>query len=350
LCAAGIKYNGKIVPIVQGLRSGGGGIAAKTTKYEKVAAVESNDEEWGWGDENENVSNNGDDDDWGDDDWEDDDIDTISKNGIELTQTTPPFSSKNSYNNAHLKQRSSSPDENDFGRPVTAKPIVKGMGLKTASGRSTSTPIRSAGSAVSGMSLQKKLPQAFPAKTLSPGTIGGMTMGITSLGSKKKPVVAAKPRKKKLLGASDDDLFASMGFGGPPSASKPKPKPKATLPSKFASRSPSSATSTSKPKPTTLGASTAFAAKPKPLASTFTKKPAPVFLTPAPVSAPALIPDGFGDDDLDLDLGDVPDGFGDDDLDLDLRGDDDDDLGLGDAGGGDNNWEDDDSDLNDLLS
>lgn len=135
-------------------------------------------------------------------------------------------------------------------------------------------------------------------------------MGITSLGPKKAPTAVTKPKKKKLMGASDDDLFASMGFGGPPS----KPKPKATLPKKFATVS-----------------TPAFASKPaapKPVSKPFVA-PKPVVSAPAP----ALIPDGFGDDD-DLGLDDDDLGFGDD---------------LDTGGGGDDDWGDDDDDLDDLL-
>ncbi len=148
-------------------------------------------------------------------------------------------------------------------------------------------------------------------------------MGITSLGPKKAPSAVTKPKKKKLMGASDDDLFASMGFGGPPPKpkAKPAPKPKTTLPKKF------SAVSTP-----------AFASKPaapKPVSKPFV---APKPVVPAP--APALIPDGFGDDD-DLGLDDDDLGLGDDDLDFG------DDLGTG--GGGDDDWGGNHDDLDDLL-
>merc|ERR1712157_253002 len=82
----------KVLSIVQGfLVSNGGnqgfGSAAKTTKYEPVASDETNDEEWGWGDDDNNGSDNDDkdDDDWGDDDWGDD-IDSTKKNDIEMTK------------------------------------------------------------------------------------------------------------------------------------------------------------------------------------------------------------------------------------------------------------------------
>jgi hypothetical protein len=302
------------------------------------ASGETNDEEWGWGDDDDNGTNDDDDnDDWGDDDWDDDTNGTTSKNDIEMT--TPHFSSKLSYNDANIVQRRpSSGDEEEVVYPTAPGTPSKSLSLNLKSsngGRSNGMNNNLGGSNGFGSSQQSRLKPLAATTTVTatkiPAAIGGMTMGITSLGPKKKPTRAAKAKKKNLLGASDDDLFASMGFGGPPSATKPK-----ALPSKFAS--PPAASSTqwaAQTKPS--GSSTAFAAKPKASSNNLGMASAPVVApfsrTPTPVPAPALIPDGFGDDDLNL---------GDDDLGL---SDADDSAGIG----GDDNWGDDDGDLDDLL-
>jgi len=376
LCAAGYKNKDKIEPKIKELietvskefepdgRSGGGGFSvSKTTKYEQVASEETNDEEWGWGDDNGNATND-DDDDWGDDDWGDD-MGTAGKKDIEMT--TPAFSSNNSYDDTNMVQRRpSSGDEDEARRPVTKSTPVKTMSLgskSTSGGRSNGMRLGTSPAMTPSTMSKKHTPAKPPAPSMAatnlpqdmPGTIGGMAMGITSLGPKKKPAAAAKPKKKKLLGATDDDLFASMGFGGPPAASKPKPKPKpTTLPSKFASPPAASSKPTTiagsgsrwatQATPSPLAASTTFAkpAPPKPASTLGVASAAPAVVNPfasTSAPAPALIPDGFGDDDLDL---------GDDDL--DLGGDD---LGLGTAdsagAGGDDDWGDDDGDLDDLL-
>jgi len=386
LVVGGIRNKEKILSLYRSVAGGTGAAtsASKTTKYEQVASDDGNDEEWGWGNDdgdNDDNDNDNDDDDWGDDDWGDD-IGTSNSKDIEMT--TPQFSSNSSYNDTNITQRkpsfeldketntrSSSPQ-----RPVATKKTSMALnGAATVSpstvgGSSvTNPPIsripiapRSTGSSISATSLQSQnaaktvpMPKAIatprPSKiastatttrTLSvgatglpqglPGTIGGMTMGITSLGPKKTPskASASKPKKKTLLGASDDDIFASMGFGGPPSVTKPKPpsKPRASPAMGGSGRwgqPPTSAAITTTP---VVPRSLASASTPSRSTSTsFGVPPAPV-ATSTP--APAPIPDGFGDDD---------------DLDLDLGGDGDD---FGNKGGGDE-WGSDDGDLDDLL-
>ncbi|VEU41980.1 unnamed protein product [Pseudo-nitzschia multistriata] len=399
LGVAGVKHKEKVTDAVSKLMDainsadGGGGAgstAAKTTKYEPVASNEANDEEWGWGDDNENAADN----DFGDDDWGDDDDDWgDDTNNIEMT--TPSFSSgSGGYNNTHITQRKPSFDSDKGETPISPNlsttasvlhpkipkpmPAYAGSASRSVSGSSINS---SGGKGASGMSLtssngkggpasSRGLPMAprsgggsavsasstltpptaprvpTPAATTTtaamnpsqeiPATIGGMKMGITSLGPKKaKPTSVAKPKKKTLIGADDGDIFASMGFGGPP---PPKPKTKTTTASKAAGSSRWAMAQATPPKsaPPVVSSfgSKPIAAKPVPPSAVASSKTTASGLGPGLASKPAeaSIPDGFGDDDLDLDLGDD-----------DIAGD----AGLG-AGDGDD-WGDDDGDLDDLL-
>ena len=273
------------------------------------ALEDAKDEEWGWGDDANNGAIETSDDDWGDDDWGDDLDSGSNKKGIEMT--TPHFSNSNgSFNNHNIVQRRPSSEDES----AAMKTPVKSMSLKksTSVGSNNSNKARASPTPKKLSLGASRMTPSMPQQQL-PGSIGGMSMGITSLGPKKQPAAVAKPKKKKLLGAMDDDLFADMGFGGPP-----KPKAAAT-PSKPVTPASSSRWATAQPvaptKTTTAASSPSF--------STMTSKPTPA---PAPAPTPALIPDGFGDDGLD---------FGDDD------------LGLGDAGA---DGFGDDDDLDDLLN
>lgn len=311
----------------------GFGTVAKATKYEPVALDDSKDEEWGWGGNDNNGTDDGDNDDkdWGDDDWGDD-AGTTNKIDIEMTKPKPKsmvLGSKSMSGGSAISNRF----QNSTKTSLPAAP--KSMG-SVASAMSATMP-----SSSSPPVLNKSPMVATTASsraTANASQIGGMTMNITSLGPKKKSNAATKPKKKKLLGASDDDLFASMGFGSPVPSSKPKPKPKASLPTTSGSRW---ATASTTPSTIGAGSSTAFAKSPASYPSKApTISPAvgamatPIAKTPVPVPAPALIPDGFGDDD---------------DLDIEL---DDDDFGFDntDTAGGNDDWGDGDDDLDDLLN
>eukprot|EP00537_Pseudo-nitzschia_pungens_P000914 CAMPEP_0172358926 /NCGR_PEP_ID=MMETSP1060-20121228/3203_1 /TAXON_ID=37318 /ORGANISM="Pseudo-nitzschia pungens, Strain cf. cingulata" /LENGTH=701 /DNA_ID=CAMNT_0013080365 /DNA_START=138 /DNA_END=2243 /DNA_ORIENTATION=+ len=417
LAVLGIKHREKVCAVAtfcmaivssvkgSGSPGGAGGTAAKTTKYERVASTEADDEEWGWGDDAGNVNSGSknnqqdDPDDFGGDDWGDDD-DDWGDDSKDIEMTTPAFSTSNGgYNATNIHQRKPSFDSDKVETPVIsptrAGSILSppklssfnsgstsrntstsstnsgtGMGLNSnvivgtssvgipkAPVSGTSTTSASSSSLTPPSSTMRKttlLPSASAASASTfsmdssqmlssaqeiPSTIGGMTMGITSLGPKKKPSVAAKPKKKTLIGASDDDIFASMGFGGPPSKPKPAvatPKKIGATPTTGAGRRTTGRPTPPKPTVSPFGNKTAIsAAKPKTggMSSLSAATPNPT-IPAAPKPAPALIPDGFGDDDdLDLDLDD-----GGNDLGVDAG-----------AGGGGDDWGDDDGDLDDLL-
>ena len=368
------------------------------------ASSDGDDEEWGWGDDNGNGDINNDDvNDLGDDGWGDDDGDW-GEDSSDIEMTTPAFSGSNGgYNDKNMTQRRPSFDSDKMEAAVIAplrntavlpsKP-PKPTPLKPSSFHAESMSRNSSGNSVSsssgvatGMSLttdgigggaSRGIPMAPrsgpsaifasssltpPASTMTtitpplvtastfattiPTTVGGMAMGITSLGPKKKPTVAAKPKKKTLMGATDDDIFASMGFGGPSSMSaktKTATNIATTTTTKVAGGS-RWATSQTTPPPTTaaspFGSNSALPAT-KPLAtaaiettslglggfsSTSAVSATKTRIPAAPKTAVASIPDGFGDED---------------DLDLDLDG--------GDAvANAEENWGDDDGDLDDLL-